>query len=341
MAPTPNPSISLAAHPVGYPDLGKDFKYDTSATIDVDSGALNGGFLTKTLYLSVDPYMRNRMRDGGLGGWKLGQLFEGFGISEVLRSETDQYKKGDILYGTTTFRAYNVWPASAPFRVLHNTENIPLSVYLGVAGMPGKTAYYGLRAIADPKAGESIFVSTAAGPVGQLVCQLAKAKGLRVLGSAGSDEKVRFLLEDLKIDAAFNYKTTSTEEGLKKFGGIDIYWDNVGGEMLDAALEAMNKFGRIVLCGHISMYNVKTPGERYGIKNTYSLLYKEVKMQGLYVTSYEEKYSDEFYATVPKMIAEGKIKYLEDVTEGLEHAPNALLGVLKGDNVGKAVVKVA
>ncbi|KZT52611.1 alcohol dehydrogenase [Calocera cornea HHB12733] len=337
MAPIPNPQLFLAAHPVGYPVPDRDFKYDTSESIDLETVPLNGGFLTKTLYLSVDPYMRNRMKEGG---WALGSLFEGFGIGEVLRSETDKFKKGDILYGTLQFKAYQVWPADTTFRILPKTQDIPYSVYIGVAGMPGQTAYYGLKGIADPKAGESIFVSTAAGPVGQLVCQLAKAWGLRVLGSVGSDDKVEFLLNELKIDAAFNYKTASTAEELKKFGGIDIYWDNVGGPTLDAALDAMNTFGRIVVCGHISVYN-QTPEERYGVKNTYAMIYKEVKMQGLYVMTYADKYADEFYATVPKMIAEGKIKYLEDVTEGLEHAPDALLKVLKGENHGKEVVKVA
>ncbi|KZT59225.1 NAD(P)-binding protein [Calocera cornea HHB12733] len=337
MAPIPNPKVLFAAYPAGYPDVKKDFKYDTSESIDLETAPLNGGFLTKTLYLSVDPYMRGRMN---VGGWALGSLFEGYGISEVLRSETDKVKKGDILYASTKFQAYQVWPADAKVRILPKTSEIPYSVYMGAAGMPGQTAYFGLKAVGDPKAGESIFVSTAAGAVGQLVCQLAKAWGLRVIGSTGSDDKVEFLLNELKIDAAFNYKTASTAEELKKFGGIDIYFDNVGGPTLDAALDAMNKFGRIIVCGHISMYNQK-PEERYGIKNTYSMIYKEVKMQGMLVNTYAAQYSDEFYATVPKMIAEGKIKYSEDVTEGLEHAPDALVKVLKGENKGKAVVKVA
>jgi len=190
---------------------------------------------------------------------------ESYGISEVLRSEMSGYKTGDIVYGVQEFQAYIVWPNPPPLRsdgslrIVKNEERLPLSVYLGVGGMAGKTAYYGLRAIAQPKAEESIFVSTAAGSVGQVVCQIAKAAGLRVIGSAGSDDKVRFLKEELRIDQAFNYKTVSTAEELKKFGGIDIYWDNVGGVTLEAALEAMNKFGRIVGCGNISNYNVKSP----------------------------------------------------------------------------------
>jgi len=336
-----NPRLYLAAYPSGYPEPGKDFKYETTMSIDLDEVPLVGGFLTKTLYLSVDPYMRNRMKEGA---WPLGSVFEGYGISEVVRSEVEQFKKGDILYGFLPFEHYTVHQpseaTSGKYRVLKNEEGLPLSVYIGIAGMPGKTGYYGLNAIGEPKKGESIFVSTAAGPVGQVVCQLAKSYGLRVLGSAGSDEKVAFLRDTLGIEA-FNYKTTSTAEELKKFGGLDIYWDNVGGETLENALAVMNSKGRIIVCGHISVYNAKSDADRYGIKNTYNMIYRELKMQGLYVGSYEAQYGDEFYENVPKMIKEGKLKYLEDVTEGLENAGKALLGVLKGDNVGKAVIKVA
>lgn len=340
MSPIPNPRLLFIRRPVGYPDPEKDFKYDSSESIDLETVPLDGGFLTKTLYLSLDPYLRNRMRNG----WELGSLVKNFGVGEVLRSETDAYKKGDIVYGSQAFKTYIVYPASVAtsgaLRVIRNEARLPLSLYIGIAGMPGKTAYYGLKEIAEYKAGENIFVSTAAGPVGQMVCQIAKAAGLRVLGSTGSDEKVQFLEEKLGIDQAFNYKTASTVEELQKFGGIDIYWDNVGGETLDAALDAMNRFGRIIVCGHITGYNTESAEERTGVKNTGNMIYRELKMQGLNVSTYEHKYGDEFYATIPKMIAEGKIKYLEDVTEGLDKAPEVLVKVLKGDNLGKAVIKL-
>ncbi|EJU01661.1 alcohol dehydrogenase [Dacryopinax primogenitus] len=342
MAPVPNPRYLFLASPAGWPDLSKDFQYDDSRTIDPDTVELNGGFITKTQFLSVDPYMRGRMNAGTFMAWQPGEPWTGFGICEVLRSETPEFQKGDTIYGHLPFEHYTVHCIESAhanmFRVIKNTENIPLSVYLGVAGLPGKTGYYGLKAIGEPKAGESIYVSTAAGVVGTVVCQIAKEWGLRVLGSTGSDEKVKFLQEDVGIDA-FNYKTSCVDEAIKDFGGLDIYWDNVGAEMLDTALINMNHRGRIVICGHIAEYNVPDEKKR-GIKHTWEMVYKEIRMQGLYVFSYEEQYADEFYATVPKMVAEGKLKYTEDITVGLEHAGELLMSVLKGQNTGKAILQM-
>lgn len=341
MAPVTNGRYLFTAYPSGYPVPSRDFSYDTSRTIDLDTVPLKGGFLTQTLYLSIDPYMRGRMKEGSYQAWKVGQVWEGYGISEVIRSEVPEFQEGDILYGVHAFEHYTVHmkyeARGSTYRVIPNVEGLPLSVYVGAVGMPGKTGYYGLKAIGEPKTGESIFVSTAAGPVGQTVCQLAKAAGLRVLGSAGSDEKVKFLREELGIDQAFNYKTSSTTEEIKKFGGLDIYWDNVGGETLDAALGAIKYRGRIIVCGHISVYNDEVP---YGIKNTFNMIYGEVKMQGFVVGSYEGQYANEFYETVPKMISDGKLKYVEDVTIGLENVGEVLLKVMKGENVGKAVIQL-
>ncbi|KZO91022.1 NAD(P)-binding protein [Calocera viscosa TUFC12733] len=342
MAPVPNPCYRFISRPEGFPDLSKDFQYEDSRTIDPDTVDLNGGFLTKTKFLSVDPYMRGRMDPGTFMEWTPGQIWDGFGISEVVRSEMPEYQPGDILYGYHSFEHYNLVHCveesrARMFRRLENSEGLPLSVYLGVAGLPGKTGFYGLKAIGEPKEGESIFVTTAAGVVGQTVCQLAKAWGLKVLGSTGSDEKVKFLTDEIGIDHAFNYKTASTAQEVRKFGGLDIYWDNVGGEVLDLALLSMKQKGRIVVCGHIAQYNDQ---EKYGIKNTWEMVYKDVRMQGFYVFTYEEQYADEFYATVPKLVAEGKIKYTEDVTVGLENAGEVLLKVLQGQNVGKAILQM-
>ncbi|KZT52607.1 alcohol dehydrogenase [Calocera cornea HHB12733] len=341
MAPVTNACYRFISHPVGYPDPLKNFQYDTSRTIDPDEVDLKGGFLTQTQFLSIDPFMRGRLDAGTFQCWELGQMFEGFGISEVIRSDVPEFQEGDILYGFQPFEHYTLHTKyearGKMWRVIHNYEDLPLSVYLGAAGMPGKTGYYGMKHIGNPKAGENIFVSTAAGPVGQMVCQLAKAWGLKVLGSTGSDEKVQFLREELGIDQAFNYKTSSIAEEVKKFGGLDIFWDNVGGETLDIALKNMNVKGRIIVCGHISTYNGE---EAYGIKNIWDMVYKEVKMEGLHVTTLESQYGDEFYATVPKMIAEGKLKYKEDVTIGLENAGDVLVKVLKGQNAGKAILQM-
>ncbi|KZO91021.1 NAD(P)-binding protein [Calocera viscosa TUFC12733] len=341
MAPVPNPCYRFVSAPAGYPDPAKNFQYDASRTIDPDNVDLKGGFLTQTQFLSVDPYMRGRMDAGTFDCWKVGQVWAGFGISEVIRSEVPEFQEGDILYGIQPFEHYSLHTKyegrGKLWRVIHNHEDLPLSVYLGMAGMPGKTAYYGMKSIGDPKAGESIFVSTAAGVVGQTVCQFSKAWGLKVLGSTGSDEKVKFLREELGIDQAFNYKTSSTAEEVKKFGGLDIYWDNVGSETLDVALKNMNLKGRIVVCGQIASYNGE---DTKGIKNIFHMVYNEVKMQGLHVSTLESQYVDEFYATVPKMIEEGKLKYTEDVTIGLENAGEVLVKVLKGQNVGKAILQM-
>ncbi|KZT52606.1 alcohol dehydrogenase [Calocera cornea HHB12733] len=341
MAPVPNPCYRFLSRPVGFPDLAKDFQYETSRELDLDSVELHGSFLTQTRFLSIDPYMRGRMEPGTFMEWTPGQIWEGFGICEVIRSETAEFQPGDKLYGYLFFERYHAYAIQEAqprmFRRLENSEGLPLSVYLGVCGLPGKTAFYGLKAIGAPKEGESIFVTTAAGVVGMTVCQLAKAWGLKVLGSTGSDEKVKFLTQEVGVDRAFNYKTASTAEEVRKFGGLDIYWDNVGGEVLDLALISMKQKGRIVICGHISEYNDES---RYGIKNTWEMVYKDIKMQGFYVFTYEEQYADEFYSTVPKMVADGKIKYTEDITVGLENAGEVLLKVLNGKNVGKAILHI-
>ncbi|EJU01662.1 NADP-binding protein [Dacryopinax primogenitus] len=341
MAPVSNPCYRLISRPSGYPDPVKNFQYDTSGSIDPDTIDLKGGFLMQTQFLSVDPYMRGRMDEGTFDAWELGNVFMGYGISEVIRSEIPEFQEGDILYGIHRFEHYTIhegWEAQTKkWRVIHNFENLPLSVYLGVAGMPGKTAYYGMKAIGQPKAGESIFVSTAAGVVGQTVCQLSKAWGLKVLGSTGSDDKVKFLQEDIHVDHAFNYKNSSTADEVKLFGGLDIFWDNVGGQILDIALANMKSHGRIIICGQIARYNGENP---YGIKNVFSMVYNEVTMKGLYVNSYEEQYSEEFYSTVPKMIADGKMKYTEEVVVGLEHAGDLLVKVLKGQIMGKVVLQM-
>ncbi|EJU01660.1 NADP-binding protein [Dacryopinax primogenitus] len=231
-----------------------------------DTAALNGGLLTKTLYLSVDPYMRGRMEPGRFMSWIPGHPWNGFGICEVLRSELPGFEKGDLLHGA-------IWV------------------------------------------------------VGSVVCQLAKAMGLRVLGSTGSDQK------------AFNYKTASVEEEIENFGELDIYWDNVGGKMLDTAMAHMKEGGRIVVCGQISEYNIPDE-EKYGIKHIWNMVYRELKMQGLYVFTFEQQYVEEFYATVPKMVADGKLKYTEDITVGLEHAGEVLLKLLHGQNIGKAIIQM-
>lgn len=342
MAPIPNPQVIFAKVPVDYPVPGETLKYDPdSETIDLDATPLNGGALVKILYLSIDPYMRSLLRE--YGGWKLGQPGNGRGVVLVLRSETPKYKVGTYLFARVDWRAYHILPESASNQstVLDESFGIPLSAYLGVAGMPGQTAFYSLRAFAKWKKGETLFVSSAAGGVGSLVVQLAKLAGLKVIGSAGDAQKIRFLKDELDADVAFNYKTESVWDVLKEHGPVDIYFDNVGGETLDAALLNAAQGGRIIFCGYASEYN-RGGKEPYGVKNLVQGVSKSLSMNGFNVGDLVAEAGPEpFVKEVLPLLRDGKIKFQEDKTYGLQHAPEALLGVLTGKNHGKAIVVVA
>lgn len=340
MAPVRNARVLFNEVPKGYPDPEKTLKYDVSSTIDLQNVSLNGGFLIKTLVLSMDPYLRGRMRDPSIKsynvGFALGEPISAHGIGVVLRSDNPAIKPGDHVYGSFSFEEYLIRDKSEAYKVIKNEEGLPLSTYIGVVGMPGETAYYGWKSYAKGKAGETVFVSTAAGPVGATVVQLAKSQGLKVIGSAGSEDKVKFLKE-IGVDVAFNYKTTSTKEVLAEHGPIDIYWDHVGGQTLEAALDAANTFGRFIICGMISQYN----SEPHPIKNAFNILGKSLTVQGFIVGNLRSQYEEEFYRVVPKLVAEGKIKYREDVYDGLEKTGQALYDVQAGNNKGKAVIVVA
>jgi len=213
---------------------------------------------------------------------------------------------------------------------------LPWSLYVGAAGMPGKTAYMAWNEYSRAKKGEVAFVSTGAGAVGSLVIQLAKQDGLKVIASAGSDEKVEYMKE-LGADIAFNYKTTDTREVLAKEGPIDVYWDNVGGSTLDAALEAATVGARFIECGMISGYNEQAPP----VKNLMLIVAKSLTLSGFIVGRLESKYSDDFYKTIPAKLANGELKFKEEVSKGLEKVGDVLLAVQKGTNKAKAVISVA
>ncbi|KAJ3556936.1 hypothetical protein NM688_g1753 [Phlebia brevispora] len=300
----------------------------------------NGGALVKTLVLSIDPYLRGKMRSPDIPSHSppfiKGKPLENHGVSVVLRSETPALKAGDHVYGITPFQEYFVISDTSRFKVLKNEHKLPWSAYIGVAGMPGETAYYGWKEFASPQKGETVFITAAAGPVGSFVVQLAKAAGLKVIASAGSEDKVAFV-KSLGADVAFNYKTTSTEEVLKKEGPINIYWDNVGGETLDATLGNAARFARFIECGMISWYN----GQAQQLKNLREIYAREIRLYGLLVNSYRAKYGAEFYEQVPARVAKGEIKYKEDITKGLQYAGHAILDVQTGKNKGKSVVLVA
>ena len=216
----------------------------------------------------------------------------------------------------------------------------PIQSFVGAVGMPGRTAYFGLLDVGEPKAGETVFVSAASGAVGAIVCQIAKIKGCRVVASAGSDQKVHWLLEKAGVDVAFNYKRVDNlVEELKQHcpDGIDIYFENVGGAHLEAALSLMNMHGRIPLCGMISHYNDVEPTP--GPKNLSTAIGKRLKLQGFIVTDYADRTSD-FYADMRQWISEGKMNWEETIVEGLESAPQAFIGLFKGENMGKMIVKI-
>ncbi|KAF8935729.1 hypothetical protein BGZ47_009797 [Haplosporangium gracile] len=270
----------------------------------------------------------------------------GYGVAEVIESKNADFPKGTLVSGTTGWEQYSVIPEAfaKQLRVLpkdaRTSKKIPLSAWVGVLGMPGFTAYSSLKIIGQPKAGETIFVSAAAGAVGQLVGQMAKKLGLRVVGSAGSDDKVDYLLKELKFDAAFNYKKNGTIlENLKRAApeGIDIYFENVGGETLEAALECMNTHGRIIVCGMISQYNTTKP---YGIRNLGHIVAKRIVMQGFIASDFVGE-SETFAKDVGSWLTNREIIYREDVAEGIEASPEAFIGMLKGKNFGKQVVKLA
>lgn len=341
MSPITNSRTLFNEVPIGYPEPGRTTVHDTSVSIDLETEPLKGGFLVKTLVLSIDPYLRGKMREATKTSYSApfakGEPITNFGIGVVLRSEHSGIKVGDHIYGVLPFQEYFVRSDASSFAVIANEVGLPWSVYIGMAGMPGQTAYVGWNEFSKAKKGETAFITTAAGPVGSFVVQLAKLDGLKVIASAGSDEKVEFV-RSLGADVVFNYKKESTEEVLQREGGLDIYWDNVGGETLDLALKYANKRARFIECGMITTYN--NP-DGYGVKNLAEIFKKDMSMHGFINGNWFGKYREQFYKEVPKLVKEGKIQYQEDITRGLEHAGQGILDVQQGTNKGKKVILVA
>ncbi|KAF8558790.1 alcohol dehydrogenase [Imleria badia] len=340
MAPVTNARQIFNEIPTGYPIPGQTTVYDTTQTIDLENVPLNGGFLLKTLVLSIDPYMRGRMRDASvksyISSFKLGQPLDNYGVGLVLRSENSAFEAGDHLYGRLPFQEYSIQAEPHGFSKIENEHKLPWSVFVGAAGMPGQTAYCAWKEYAQAKKGEVAFITAGAGAVGSLVVQLAKRDGLKVIASAGSDDKVAFMKE-IGADVVFNYKTTKTSEVLAKEGPIDVFWDNVGGETLDAALDAAARYARFIECGMISNYN----GTPYPVMNLTNILTREIKLYGFVVTSILPKHRNAFYKELPALLASNELVFKEDLTRGLEGAGEAILAVQKGTNNGKSVVVVA
>ncbi len=331
-----NREIRLKSRPVGTPTEGDMALFE----VPVRKPG-KGEVLVRNLYMSVDPYMRGRMMDrkSYIPPFQIGAVLEGGAVGRVVASEGGPFEKGDYVLSMLGWREYFVSDGSGLRKI--DPTIAPIQAFLGVLGLTGFTAYVGLLEIGRPKEGDTVFVSAASGAVGSMVCQIAKLKGCRVVGSAGSDEKVTWLAEEAGIDAAFNYKrTTDLIEELGKHcrNGIDVYYENVGGKHLVAALEHMNPFGRIVLCGLISQYNATEPVP--GPVNFAQILVKRLTLQGFVVGDHFDKLS-RFTPEMSKWIKEGKIKWKETVVEGLENAPGAFIGLFQGKNFGKMLVKLA
>ncbi|EEF32562.1 alcohol dehydrogenase, putative [Ricinus communis] len=337
-----NKQVIFKEYVSGFPKESDMYMTTSSVKLQVEEGSTS--VLVKNLYLSCDPYMRGRMRntpsdDPEFSPLHPGSPVFGLGVAKVVDSGHPGFKKGDLVWGSTRWEEYTLITAPEGLFKIHHTD-IPLSYYTGLLGMPGITAYFGLNDICTPKKGERVYVSAASGAVGQLVGQFAKLMGCYVVGSAGSKEKVDLLKNKFGFDEAFNYREEHDwNAALKRYfpEGIDIYFENVGGKMLDAVLLNMRTHGRIAACGMISQYNLEHPD---GVHNLIVVVHKRIRIQGFISFDYFGQYS-KFLDFVLPYIREGKITYVEDIAEGIESAPAALVGLFSGRNVGKQVVAVA
>lgn len=335
MAGMENKQFVLVSRPAGMPST-ENFKLVDAEVPQPKDGEL----LVRTLFLSVDPYMRARMNDrkSYVDPFAVGEAITGGAIGEVVESRAAAFKPGDIVTGMLPWQLYSVAEASG----LHQIDPAlaPVTTALGVLGMPGLTAYFGLLDIGKPKEGETVVVSGAAGAVGTIVCQIAKIKGCRVAGIAGSDEKNQYLRDELGVDATVNYKTADLKQELRKAcpDGVDIYFDNVGGEVSDVIMTLINHGSRTIICGQIALYNLEQPD--LGPRVQPYLLVNSALMQGFIVTDYAPRFG-EGVCQLAQWLQAGKLKYAENVVDGFDNTPQAFLGLFAGENLGKQLVKVA
>jgi NADPH-dependent curcumin reductase CurA len=337
---TRNRQIRLASRPVGLPTR-QSWQFTDE---DLPQPA-EGGVLVKVLYLSLDPAMRGWMNDAKsyIPPVEIGAVMRAVGVGRVVASKHPAFQVGDAVSGGFGVQEYALLPADQVKR--SGLAKIDLAMgswtqWLNVLGMPGMTGYFGLLDVGQPKAGETLVVSGAAGAVGQTVGQLGKVKGLRVVGIAGGPEKCRFVVDELGFDACIDYKAGGVRDGLKEHcpKGVDVYFDNVGGEILDAVLARLARGARIVICGAISQYNNTTPVQ--GPKNYLSLLVNRARMQGMVVFDYADRYGVAV-AELAQYLQDGRMKSKEDVVAGLDTFPETLLKLFNGENFGKLVLEVA
>ncbi len=334
-----NRRFVLAKRPTGMPTLDTLRLEETEVPAPAD-----GEIVAKTLYLSLDPYMRGRMNDAPsyTPPVPIGGVMDGGTVGEVIASRTDGFAEGDIVVGYGGWQEFFKLDGAQARKV--DPAIAPVSTALGVLGMPGHTAYGGLTRIGQPKAGETLVVAAASGAVGAIVGQIAKIKGCRVVGIAGSDDKCAYVTEDLGFDAAVNHRDADLAGRLAEAcpDGIDIYWENVGGPVFEAVLPLLNTFARIPVCGLIHWYNVTdiptvpdpTP------KLMRAILVKRLRIQGFIVFDYDSL-RDDFLNDVGGWLRDGRIRFREDIRDGFENAPAALIELLQGGNFGKMLVRVA
>ncbi|MFA8298817.1 MAG: NADP-dependent oxidoreductase [Hyphomicrobiales bacterium] len=330
-----NRQIVLKSYPKGMPSE-EDFDIQKTTVEDIPED----GVLIKTKFISIDPYMRGRMSELHQNNmtFKLDQPIEGGIVGEVVKSNTMMFRKGDIVAGFLPWKEYVVAYGWEVNKV--QTRNYPSSYALSALGIAGLSAYFGITEIGKPKEGETLFVTSAAGGVGSMAGQIGKILGCHVVGVCGSDEKVRYVKEELGFDDAFNYKDVEDmEETVKKYcpEGIDVFFDNVGGPIEDAAMKHINKFARIIVCGQISHYNDEKRPQ--GPRVASQLISKSALMQGFMVRDYRKRFKEGVNQLVEWM-AMGQIQYNENIINGFENCPKAFIGMLNGENIGKQVIKV-
>ena len=328
--------IHLISRPSGMPS------HDNFKLVEVELPSLGAGeVLVKNLYMSVDPYMRGRMRENAVyaEAFALDTVMTGRAIGEVLESTDSSLQAGDIVFNEAAWQDKFIAKADTVSKI-NPFDHEQLTLYLGTLGMPGFTAYVGLMKFGEPKQGETVFVSAASGAVGANVCQIAKLKGCRVIASVGSDAKGKWLVDECGVDAVINYKTcgdltealaTATPEG------VDVYFENVGGDHLQAAINVMNPYGRIAACGMIANYNNAEPAP--GPNNLMLIVGKKLRINGFIISEHEEL-RDQFLSEMVPWIQEGKVKSRETVAEGIDSAIDAFLGLFSGDNFGKMIVEL-
>jgi hypothetical protein len=326
-----NQRVVLASRPVG-PVSESNFRVEEAPTPKPAEGEV----LVRNLWLSLDPYMRGRMSDAKsyVKGVDIGEVMVGQTVGEVVESRHAKLKVGDTVLTQLGWQLYGATKEATKI----DTSRGPASYYLGLLGMPGLTAYFGLKELGQPKAGDTVVVSAASGAVGSVVGQLAKLWGCRAVGIAGGQEKCAYVKEELGFDACLDYKGGALRDDLKAAcpKGVDVYFDNVGGEILDLLLSRMNLFGRIVVCGTISDYNSTDP---YKVRNWRAILVNRLRVQGMIVFDWKDRYGEALKA-LGGYFAEGKLNYRESVVQGLENAPRGLIDLLGGRNFGKQLVKL-